>query len=199
MKEFHLAAARLALAVICVAVSRAEVALSQATTRSLSRDSATIRLIEHPAVPRQPFGLRLAESPFLTLGGLHDDERREFAAGHFFLTAARLSDGRAVVLDEFTLKWFDAKGALLRVSGRRGPGPSEFRTTRDLCVLRGDTVMVMESYGGRISLWASTGKFIREYQRPSGFAPFYSCRSDGTLVVRWRCAAMKTVPSQRIA
>lgn len=63
MKEFHLAAARLALAVICVAVSRAEVALSQATTRSLSRDSATIRLIEHPAVPRQPFGLRLAESP----------------------------------------------------------------------------------------------------------------------------------------
>lgn len=148
------------------------------------RDSAGVRVVVHSAPPSRAIGIRLSETPYLSLGGLHDDVSLEFSSQHFFLTAAHLSDGRAVVLDENSLKWFDAKGVLSRVSGRFGSGPGEFRKTRDLCVLRGDTVMVIEENNGRVSLWSPTGRYIRQFERSPGFKPFDTCRADGTLVTR---------------
>ena len=158
--------------------------LSASQTSPRGFGDAADSVVVHKAVPRQAFGIVLAYPPYLTLGGLRDDEREEFVAQHFFLTAAHLSDGRVVVLDENSLKFFDAKGNLLKVSGRHGLGPGEFRKTRDLCLLRGDTVMVVEDNNGRLSLWTPAGGFVREYSRPPGFKVFNSCREDATLLVR---------------
>lgn len=157
---------------------------SAAQAAPLRPNGPVDRIIVHPALPRQAFGVRLDARPYLTLGGLRDNENEEFSADHFFLTAAHLSNGRVVVLDVNSLKFFDASGRLAKVSGRRGLGPGEFRDTRDLCVTRGDTVMVLEYLNGRVSLWTSSGALVRQHSRPPGFSVFDSCREDGTVVVR---------------
>ena len=146
--------------------------------------AATVQTIEHRSLPTRPFGVHLSDKPYVTLGGLPDDERAEFDSRHFFLTAAQLSDGRVVVMDRTALKFFDARGVLQRVAGRLGSGPSEFRETRDLCVLRGDTILVVHGGDGRLSIWTSTGVVVRAYQRPPGFTVFDACHNDGTIVVR---------------
>lgn len=71
--------------------------------------------------------------------------------------AARLHSGELVVADGQGLQvlHFSRHGELLRVLGRTGDGPGEFRAIRTLSVLPGDTVAVYDPRLRRISLFPS--------------------------------------------
>ena len=67
--------------------------------------------------------------------------------------AALLSTGGAVLVDSKSSEVVEyaPDGSVRRVLGRRGDGPGEFRTPRDVVVLPGDTVVVYDARNGRLT------------------------------------------------
>ena len=156
---------------------------AQEAPRRRTWDSAGISIVEYRSMSQVSGGLHLARKPFFSVGGLSEDPRREFSANHWSLTAARLGNGNVVVMDEYELKFFSEDGRLLRVSGRRGRGPGEFLMTRDLCRIRGDTLLIVDANDGRLSIWSGNGDHVKTYAR-AGFTAFDSCRNDGAVIIR---------------
>lgn len=78
------------------------------------------------------------------------------------LGAARLQDGRIVVANAGTseLRFYGPDGHWLRSVGREGDGPGEFRIMISLQVLGGDTLLVRDDRGPRITLFTDSGNVI---------------------------------------
>jgi hypothetical protein len=151
--------------------------------RPTIRDSAGTRIVEYASLYGAPPAFRVASRPYLHLGGLTDGSDSELDSRHPWLGAVELSNG-TIVVNEFTrLKFFSRAGDLLRTAGRRGSGPGEFTQTREVCVLRGDTLLVIDYSDGRLSLWDDQGRHVRTLMRP-GFIPLNACSADGTVIVR---------------
>ena len=108
---------------------------------AIQRDSAGIRIIDHPARSSGFPLITLAHEPDLVIGVQLGDE--EFAL-HRVSDARFLSDGRIVVANGLELLWFEDDGRLDARNGGQGGGPSEFQSLISLAVVRGDTVLAVD-------------------------------------------------------
>ena len=125
--------------------------------RELARDSAGIRIVENPG-PRWPGDdvWVVAAEPQLELGSREGDEASSF---YRLAHAARLSDGRILVLDGSTLqlRYFGASGEFLHRAGRRGSGPGEFQVLSHLQILPADSVLVYDLRLSRVTVYDAAG------------------------------------------
>ena len=130
-----------------------------------------------------PQAFRFEPTPYLDIGGARDNEQEELDSRHPMLMAAELSNGTVVVNDRVQLKFFTNRGAFIRAVGRAGSGPGEFVQTREVCRLRGDSLLAIDYSSGRLSLWDASGKHLQTYARP-GIIEWGSCLPDGSVIVR---------------
>lgn len=201
--------ARLALAVFLALSSGTPLVAQRPMPRPVVRDSAGIRIVEYstlgPMPPMWamrgtnpleqslqylPAAIRVAPTPYLDIGGVKDDEREEFNAQHSMFTVAELSNGTIVINDRVQLKYFTRDGKFIRAVGRSGRGPGEFSQTREVCALRGDTVLAV-NLDHRMSLWNASGEHLRTLARVGEVLP-KSCTADGTVIVRDATVATKS-------
>jgi hypothetical protein len=165
----------------CVADARSKPVAN--ASRWSVRDSASISIITIDSIAGDTAALRIQDRPFRELGGVSNGAEGELDGRSGLLGANILSNGTVVVHEFATLKFVDGKNIVVRTVGRPGSGPGEFTQIREVCVLRGDSLLVIDSSDGRLSLWDSSGVHIRTYARP-GYIPFGACAADGMLVVR---------------
>ncbi len=115
------------------------------TSSVVVRDSAGVELIEtvRPLWQAGEAWSVFAE-PDLSIGQLEGDPQYQF---HDITDAIRLSDGRIVVADggSNTARYYSAEGRFLRVFGRSGEGPGEFRRIQALRRLAGDSILVVDA------------------------------------------------------
>jgi len=176
-------------------------ALHAQLRKPVVRDSSGVRIVEYVSISGELPRLRVADKPFLDLGGLKANPSDEFDPGHPMLEATRLSDGRIVVNDMARLMFFTRSGEFLRAVGRKGRGPGEFTQLGRICRLQGDTLLAIDWSERRLSLWDSSGKLIRAFARP-GEVSLDSCFPDGTVVIpdysgRQRASDSGPSPTQR--
>lgn len=126
--------------------------------QSTARDSSGVRLT--PIMLRGGTNaLRLASTPAFDIGGQTGDSLYEF---NHVRGLVRLHDGTIVVANgnPQQLRFFDSHGRLVRTAGRKGSGPGEFQSPTRLFSLRGDTLVVFDSPGRRIVLFAANGTHL---------------------------------------
>lgn len=158
-------------------------------------DSAGVRIVEYPALaPKEPWfvgrssfvldawsrvgdAFHIERNAFRDIGG--EDAAVELK-DPFFAAAVELPNGQLMVSDKDRLVRIDGTGRVLGSSGRAGRGPGEFTDIRSMCVLAGDTVLVIDKLG-TVSLWDGRGDHIRTM---AGRDPFRwsSCDGRGHLV-----------------
>ncbi|MCC6431300.1 MAG: hypothetical protein IT354_10355, partial [Gemmatimonadaceae bacterium] len=126
--------------------------------------------------------VQLASRPSITLGGIHDNDSLEFDARAAYLSAAQLADGQIVVGDHHRLKYYDARGQVVRIAGRYGLGPGEFVGIRELCAQTDTTVLVIDD-AGNWSVWDRDGR-LRHTQPRVGFVPYSGCAAEGRILAR---------------
>lgn len=154
----------------------------RAPALAVRRDSAGVELIEHRDVVSNS-RVHLQATPVLDLGGTDGSPENELDPRQPWLGAVRLGD-RSIVVNEFaSLKFFTPDGKWVRTVGRAGSGPAEFSQIREMCVLAGDSLLVIDYSTGRLSVWAHDGTHVRTYPRP-GYVPLRACAPDGTVIVR---------------
>jgi hypothetical protein len=152
------------------------------------RDSAGVEIVENSG-PQWPDGggWRLAESPALDIGVAEGDDAYQFfqVAG-----ALELDDGRILVANAGTgeLRFFDASGAFLSSSGRKGSGPGEFQDILWIELLAADSIIVYDYRLRRISVVDSLGRFVRSFDlhfidQIGGFPTLVAPFPDGSLLV----------------
>ena len=117
------------------------------------------------------------------VGGLEESEV-EFDHRQGYLNAVRLSTGGYAVIDGHRVHYFDRSARRVRVAGRRGSGPEEFRNLVSLCRTRGDTLVVLDSWNGRFAILDGSGKVVRTF-RQSGMRSFPAdfCFPDGSMLL----------------
>ena len=145
-------------------------------------DSVGIHLVNFARLPTGLGAVRLASRPYLTLGGIQENDSLEFDARGIFLSGTSLADGQIVVGDHQRLKYFDGRGRLVRIVGRGGNGPGEFSDVRDLCPQRDSSLVVLDA-DGRWTVWDRSGN-LRHTQARLGLVPYNGCSSDGSVIVR---------------
>ena len=164
-------------------------------------DSLGIRVVEYDLMPPpspttsrfvDPFSFSLrgvadafivSREPFVLIGGQRSNADEELDAAQPFLSSILLGNGTIVVNDLTQLKYFRSDGTLIRAVGRRGNGPMEFTQTREMCRLRGDSILVFD-YNGRLSLWDAAGRFAHAFARPPGRRVPGSCDEFGNFVAQ---------------
>jgi hypothetical protein len=155
---------------------------SIATAQSLQVGTEGVRVVNNGPRLTSPIVFQLADKPSLDLGGLKQDPAEEFSARNYYLKGARLSNGNIVVIDGTRAHIFDASGKRLKTFGRQGNGPGEFRQATDVCVARGDTVLIAQSRG-LVNRFTGSGELI-DATPPGGadYAEGQFCFADGTFV-----------------
>ncbi|MEQ9398430.1 MAG: hypothetical protein RJQ04_04620 [Longimicrobiales bacterium] len=151
------------------------------------RDSLGVSILEHP---RPASGMtapwRMADDPDVAIGVADGADEYQF----FGLSdALRRSDGSIIVIDRSnTLRAYDSMGTHLWTAGRRGDGPGEFSWPQRVVELPGDTVAVWDVGPGRLSLFTSTGQFVRVWTVPDLAATtlLVGRGRDGRLLVEQR-------------
>lgn len=79
---------------------------------------------------------------------------------------------------------YDSEGNLESVWGRRGDGPGEYRTIRQLLMLRGDSLGVLDQINTRLTVLNADGSVARTQQLPINPHPQRIAQlDDGTFVV----------------
>lgn len=101
-----------------------------------------------------------------------------------------LSGGGFVVANAGSgqLYWFDSTGKRVAVAGRKGQGPGEYLSIRDIAVTRGDNVVVMDDGTRRVTILGPGGKVTSTItlQAPfdgGGGPTRMTALSDGTVIV----------------
>lgn len=141
-------------------------------------------LVENGALLSAPARYRLAPTPTFDVGGLEQDPELEFNARRGELWAVPLRSGGLAVLDVTRVHVFSSTGARLRVVGRDGSGPNEFRGIYAGCGLAGDTLLVADGSLSRLSVISPGGGFARTMQSDDARAVgHHACLDDGTVLV----------------
>jgi hypothetical protein len=147
------------------------------------RDSSGVRIVENPARLTAPIAFKLGDKPSFDVGGLESDPANEINSRQGYFKGIRLSNGHVAVIDQSRIHLFDAVGKRLRISGREGSGPGEFRQVQSLCRTLGDTILVAQ---GRwpVSILDRTGAFVANSPYgENGYAEGQFCFDDGTYFV----------------
>jgi hypothetical protein len=171
--------ARLAFALVTLMVMQVSLSAQAPSTR----DSAGVRIVENPARQSFPINLKIGEQAILDVGGLHDDNPdEEFVANQGHLRGVRLSNGGLAVIDVNKVKYFDATGKLVKIAGRDGDGPGEFRSLTSICRTRGDTIVVSDR--ARLGVLDKDGTVVRHFPNAAPrFLPYDGCFADGTVLL----------------
>ena len=141
------------------------------------RDSAGVRIVENfrPEWPEGQ-GWKIESQPAFIL-----EEALEVTG------VALLGDGTVAVLDAMghRLHLYDAGGELRASVGQDGSGPGELRSPRGISRYRSDSMAVFDRTLGRISVFASSGAFVRSV--PVRFTgsrmEFVGALADGSFVL----------------
>jgi hypothetical protein len=144
----------LPFALLLVACSK-----SSGPAEIVTRDSAGVTIIEHPAGAISAAALWRLGEPVVTIGG-GEGEDQEFS---FIGGAVRLSDGRIVLADNegdgTRFMVYGADGAFDRRLGRPGDGPGEFRSATILG-LTGDTLVLYDFMAARLTKMRTDGTLL---------------------------------------
>jgi hypothetical protein len=131
------------------------------------RDSAGIRIVRND-VPawKDGEGWSVADEAAVDIGVVDGEAAYQLDG---VSGVARLSDGRIVVADGGSrqLRFFSAEGRHLASAGRDGGGPGEFQQLSWVGVSAGDSVLAWDAEGARLSVFDSTGRFVRAF-KPAG-------------------------------
>ncbi|HEX9639970.1 MAG TPA: hypothetical protein VGB13_01505 [Candidatus Krumholzibacteria bacterium] len=103
--------------------------------------------------------------------------------------ATFLSNGQLVVLDEgaHQARFFDREGVFVRAVGREGEGPGDFSGLSSVFGLRGDSVLVYDSWLRRATILDSAGAVARIVTLPADLqAPeLFPITGDGFVAKAW--------------
>jgi hypothetical protein len=128
------------------------------------RDSAGVTIIDNVFPDSADVRWWAIETvPLLDIGGAEAEEAQSlFQVGD----ARRLADGRIVVTNGGAgdVRYYAAGGAHIRTTGRRGDGPGEFQRPGSILLLPGDSILVVERFGGRASVLDPDGSFARDFR-----------------------------------
>ncbi|HQW66657.1 MAG TPA: hypothetical protein PLJ23_06425 [Gemmatimonadales bacterium] len=142
----RLAALFLTILSACATAEPDDVAMLGGGGELTTRDSAGVRIVEHPS--DWP-----AHVPLLALADVPVTEIRDSVTVFDLILpdpVLLLADGRVVVFSEQSVVIHGADGQELERIGRQGEGPGEFRGGR-LARGLGDTVLVQDNASGRLS------------------------------------------------
>lgn len=136
-------------------------------------DSAGVEHVSNRDVPwnSSPNRWTLDTVPAIAIGEGGDSSQLMLGiSGHL-----RLADSTIVLINGAAreLRFYSANGKFIRAAGRKGQGPGEFSSIGGMFSCGRDSIIVAD-YSRRISVWSSSGKFIRESQQPvsaKGFNP----------------------------
>jgi hypothetical protein len=118
------------------------------------RDSAGIRIVEHPQLDSFPTS-RVPQEPILRVGWSEDGPAFERLSG-----GAILGDGAVVVDGRGARAYFLAAGGEVNEVGRRGDGPGEFQSPSSVILGPDSEVFVWDLGTGRLSTFSRTGDFL---------------------------------------
>lgn len=62
------------------------------------------------------------------------------------------------------IREYDFQGRLIRRIGRRGGGPGEFRNLRWIAPLSGDSLLALDLFGSRVTVFSGDGSYGRSFQ-----------------------------------
>jgi hypothetical protein len=112
-----------------------------------------------PLATAQPSRWTISERPVFSVGDAEGDSTRDLLG---VTSAARLPNGDIAVANGrySNIRWYDARGRLLRTIGRRGDGPREFGRSLFLYA-KGDTVVAQDIRNRRWHYIDSRGEFVR--------------------------------------
>lgn len=155
----------------------------EADAQALVRDSAGVRISMLNSGLSARSAVVLRATPRLVLGGLKLDPREEFSAPPSLLKSLSSPDGGLLVADGVWIKRFDANGKLLIQSGRRGRGPAEFLQIRNICRIRGDSIVALDQGLRRLTVLDANAAFVRvaSISKPMEYD---GCFADGSILVR---------------
>jgi len=172
------------VAVMVLVAASAAVVLPAAAQQPIVRDSAGIRIVQNRSRSTVPDQYRVGGTPVFNVGGTESDPATEFNHNDGYVRGVPLSNGWYAVADVFRVHFFDAGGERQRVSGTRGNGPLELLYMTNICVTRGDTIIVADTQNNRLAVIDSRGNIVRTFPRPvSTYTHWNSCLGDGTIVM----------------
>jgi hypothetical protein len=148
----------------------------------VTRDSAGIAIVEHPAGAFEAMVLSQPGEPVLSIGGLDVEERSDAT----FLTRAWLGSGGLLALNgrENRFVRFDDQGAVIGTFGGRGDGPDEFQAMMPVRV-GGDSLLLIEMMRSNYRLLQhdlSTTAAVTFGEGPSFRNNIFGALADGTLL-----------------
>jgi hypothetical protein len=153
-----------------------------------TRDSEGPRIIDNGPRLTAPIAFQLGPKPSFDVGGLQQDPADEFDTRNAYLRGVRLSDGSVVVIDKSRVLFFDAAGKRRRVVGRAGDGPGEYVQATDICVTRGDTILIGQTRRPVTKL-TKTGDFVTTIPLvPNTYPEGQFCFDDGSFATLHRMA-----------
>jgi hypothetical protein len=144
---------------------------------------------------------RLSDRPLLSLGS------RDTAGPALFgkvVGAVRQGSGAVLVADRLNreLRLFSASGELMKVVGRFGAGPGEFRAISSLRRCSADSAFVYDLALRRVSVFDPSAAYVRAIDPGiwslDGIPPYdFWCNSHGTLAVLHRSSEPPRGPGPR--
>jgi hypothetical protein len=148
------------------------------------RDSLGIRIVVNTE-PAQAEAWSVAREPLAEIGVVAGDPAHEL---YRVVGAVVLSTGVVVVANGGSndLRWYSPSGDHLRTVGATGGGPGEFRMLTTVFRFPGDSVAAFDVRARRLSVFDSTGEFVRSQQVPADAALRYPSLThrfgDGTFL-----------------
>jgi hypothetical protein len=151
------------------------------------RDSAGIRIVENTTPLWQPGEeWRLSETPAIDIGTTNGDSDQQLFR---VVNAFRMRDNRIVIANAGTheLRFYDAVGNHLHSVGREGDGPGEFRSVIWFERWIHDSLVTVDIFQRRLSIFDPRGTFVRsfQFQDVSGVFPWLvGVFEDGRVLAR---------------
>lgn len=130
-------------------------------SRSVSRDSAGIRIVENDAPAwKADYAWSIASNPAIRIGAADGPASQQLFRVRY---PRRRSDGSIILLNagNSEARIYDTNGDFIRLIGRAGSGPGEFRSPIRLWLGVDDTVFIADL--DRLSVFDSAGSFIRSH------------------------------------
>jgi hypothetical protein len=154
------------------------------SVRVTERDSAGIRIVEN-AIDTAALrtGWAVSATPRLVIGGVDAEESQQL---YNVSGGVRLEDGRIVVANSGSadIRVFGRDGALVRVIGREGDGPGEYRNPNLAGRGPGDSLVVYDAGLRRVTVLTPDPGAIRSFdvgEEGGGFPMALGTLGDGSI------------------